>query len=163
MCQEYSWVVFSEASALEHPPSAFRAPGSCWETLPGWWTHFYYMKRLHNTHKCSLLPPFRGDLQSRWDLSVRRQTTLTCPPVVVPGCSGDGECLPQVLLGCWKIREWCFNVVLAELCIEVFFFLTNFIGTSLVIQCLRLCPSSAGGTGSVPGWGTKIPHAIRCG
>ena len=23
-------------------------------------------------------------------------------------------------------------------------------------------PSNAGGLGSIPGWGTKIPHAIRC-
>ena len=31
--------------------------------------------------------------------------------------------------------------------------------TSLAVQWLRLCTSSAGSTGSVPGWGTKIPHA----
>ena len=33
--------------------------------------------------------------------------------------------------------------------------------TSLVVQWLRLCPSTAGGTGSIPGWGTKIPHATQ--
>ena len=27
---------------------------------------------------------------------------------------------------------------------------------------LRLCTSSAGGTSSIPGWGTKIPHAMGC-
>ena len=32
-------------------------------------------------------------------------------------------------------------------------------GTSLVVQWLRLCTSNAGGTGSFPGSGTKIPHA----
>ena len=32
-------------------------------------------------------------------------------------------------------------------------------GTSLAVQCLRLCASTAGGIGSIPGWGTKIPHA----
>ena len=31
-------------------------------------------------------------------------------------------------------------------------------GTSLVVQWLRLCVSSAGGVGSIPGQGTKIPH-----
>ena len=31
-------------------------------------------------------------------------------------------------------------------------------GTSLVIQCLRLRAPNVGGPGSVPGWGTKIPH-----
>ena len=32
-------------------------------------------------------------------------------------------------------------------------------GTSLLVQGLRLCASPAGGTGSIPGWGTKILHA----
>ena len=32
--------------------------------------------------------------------------------------------------------------------------------TSLVVQWLRLCTSTAGGTGSIPGLGTKIPHAF---
>ena len=31
-------------------------------------------------------------------------------------------------------------------------------GASLVVQWLRLCASTAGGMGSIPGWGTKIPH-----
>ena len=34
-------------------------------------------------------------------------------------------------------------------------------GTSLAVQWLRLCTSTAGGTGSIPGQGTKIPHAPR--
>ena len=34
------------------------------------------------------------------------------------------------------------------------------LGTSLAVQCLRLCTSTAGGTGSTPGWETKIPHAM---
>ena len=33
-----------------------------------------------------------------------------------------------------------------------------FLGTSLVVQCLRLCPSNAGGAGSILGWVTKSPH-----
>ena len=32
-------------------------------------------------------------------------------------------------------------------------------GTSLVAQWLRLRAFTAGGTGSIPGQGTKIPHA----
>ena len=32
-------------------------------------------------------------------------------------------------------------------------------GTSLVVQWLRLCASNSGGTGSIPGQGTKSPHA----
>ena len=33
-------------------------------------------------------------------------------------------------------------------------------GTSLVVQWLRLHGSYAEGGGSVPGWGTKIPHGV---
>ena len=33
-------------------------------------------------------------------------------------------------------------------------------GTSLAVQRLRLCASTAGGTDLIPGWGTKIPHAV---
>ena len=34
-------------------------------------------------------------------------------------------------------------------------------GTSLVVQWLRPHASNVGGMGSIPGWGTKIPHAVR--
>ena len=34
-------------------------------------------------------------------------------------------------------------------------------GISLVVQWLRLRASTAGGKGSIPGWGTKIPHAVQ--
>ena len=36
-------------------------------------------------------------------------------------------------------------------------------GISLAVQWLRLYTSIAGGMGSVPGQGTKIPHASWCG
>ena len=35
-------------------------------------------------------------------------------------------------------------------------------GTSLAVQWLRLHTSNARGAGSVPGWGTKIPHTLWC-
>ena len=35
---------------------------------------------------------------------------------------------------------------------------TSYYGTSLVVQWLNLHDSTAGGTGSNPRWGTKIPH-----
>ena len=35
------------------------------------------------------------------------------------------------------------------------------VGSSLMVQWLRLGAASAGGTGSIPGQGTKIPHAKR--
>ena len=34
-------------------------------------------------------------------------------------------------------------------------------GTSLAVQCLRHCVSTAGGEGSNPGQGTKILHAAQ--
>ena len=34
-------------------------------------------------------------------------------------------------------------------------------GTSLVIQRLRVSASGAGDAASIPGWGTRIPHALR--
>ena len=33
------------------------------------------------------------------------------------------------------------------------------IGTSFVVQWLRLCAPIAGGMSSIPGWETRIPHA----
>ena len=41
-----------------------------------------------------------------------------------------------------------------------FFFLISFIGTSLVIQWLRLHTLNAWDTGLIPGWVAKILHAI---
>ena len=37
------------------------------------------------------------------------------------------------------------------------------VGSSLVVQWLGLCASTTGGMGSIPGGGTKIPHAAWCG
>ena len=37
------------------------------------------------------------------------------------------------------------------------------LGTSLAIQWLRLCDSTARGIGSIPGQGTKILHATQSG
>ena len=36
---------------------------------------------------------------------------------------------------------------------------TKSLGTSLVVQWLSLCASTAGGVSLIPLWGTKIPHA----
>ena len=43
-----------------------------------------------------------------------------------------------------------------------FFFVIkkSYSGTSLVVRWLRLCTSTAKGTGSIPGQGTEIPHAV---
>ena len=36
-------------------------------------------------------------------------------------------------------------------------------GNSLMVQWLGLLDSTEGDTGSIPGQGTKIPHATQCG
>ena len=40
---------------------------------------------------------------------------------------------------------------------------SDFMGTSLVVQWLKLHDFNAGDMGLIPGWGTKIPHAVRHG
>ena len=39
---------------------------------------------------------------------------------------------------------------------------TDFQGTSLTVQWLRLYTPNVGGTGLIPGQGAKIPHAAQC-
>ena len=39
-------------------------------------------------------------------------------------------------------------------------FKTNVVGTSLAVQWLKVCTSTAGDRGSIPDQGTKIPHAV---
>ena len=53
-----------------------------------------------------------------------------------------------------SIGSWHEEVNFTKLCIS---------GTSLAVQWLRLCALSAVGTGSIPGWGTKIPNAAQHG
>ena len=43
---------------------------------------------------------------------------------------------------------------------EISLFKVNSSGTSLVVQWLRLHASNAGGSGLIPVWGIKIPHAM---
>lgn len=42
-----------------------------------------------------------------------------------------------------------------------FFYQNQRIGDFLVVQGLRLCTSTARGTGLIPDWGTRILHAAR--
>ena len=37
-----------------------------------------------------------------------------------------------------------------------------YMGNSLVVQWLGLCTFTTEGTGSIPGWGNKIPQAVWC-
>ena len=46
---------------------------------------------------------------------------------------------------------------------NVIFLQKRKLGTSLVVQWLRLCASTAGGAGLIPGQGSRIPYAVQCG
>ena len=46
---------------------------------------------------------------------------------------------------------------------ERFWLKTNVLGTSLAVEWLRPCASTAGGAGSIPARGTKILYAAWCG
>ena len=48
---------------------------------------------------------------------------------------------------------------LSLLCMFLSWLSKQSIGTSLGVQGLRICPSSAGDVGLIPGWGTEILHA----
>ena len=48
-------------------------------------------------------------------------------------------------------------------CYQIVHFKMVTLGTSLVVKWLRLHTSNAGAAGSIPGRGTKIPHALRHG
>ena len=50
----------------------------------------------------------------------------------------------------------CYCILCAFLLVILLFKMAS--GTSLVVQRLRFCASTAGGMGSIPGGGTKIPH-----
>ena len=53
----------------------------------------------------------------------------------------------------------CLRILYRWICIET---ITSR-GVYLEVQWLRLCAVNAGGTGSIPGQGTKISHSMWCG
>ena len=58
------------------------------------------------------------------------------------------------LTNIYQVSAMCqINVVLAT-------FKKLSLKISLVVQWLKFCASTAGGTGSIPNQGTKIPHAM---
>ena len=71
-----------------------------------------------------------------------------------------------VLLG--AADSWWFVTHKQKMnCFKTFYYgayLKHFImGNSLVVQWFGLWASTAGGKGLIPGWGTQIPQAARCG
>ena len=60
------------------------------------------------------------------------------------------------MLSIWSDCKWYLFLISVSMC-------SLLMGTSLAVQWLRLCASTAGATGLILGRGTKIPHATRCG
>ena len=64
-------------------------------------------------------------------------------------CPGHTEVLREAISICLTTKRPCSK--------------EKTLGTSLTVQWLGLRASTAGGVGSIPGWGTRIPHATWCG
>ena len=79
---------------------------------------------------------------------------LQCSIVLDYNSSSDYPICAKILL------NGCFFVAKEKRCSSTNSDLDASIGTSLAVQWLRLCTSTAGGSGSIPGWGTRIPHAV---
>ena len=56
---------------------------------------------------------------------------------------------------------FCIQEVLSLTSPVSFYFKNDGLGTSLAVQWLGLCTSTAGSMGSIPGWGTKMPQAAQ--
>ena len=84
------------------------------------------------------LPPNETVLSPKWGLS-------GCGPLPLPFHQLQRLC--------------CFSL---SLYILLLLLLRSNTGTSVVIQWWRFCVANTGGAGSIPGRGTKIPHAVGC-
>ena len=78
-----------------------------------------------------------------------------------PNCA-EKHTQPSQEVGCLG-RVWCFMTSVLYWKGEETHITTFWTGTSQVVQWLRHLASTAGGMGSIPGWGTEIPHAVSCG
>ena len=86
-----------------------------------------------------------------------RGEAVSRPPSVPPSprCPGAREgCLTKRILAVLKVTRKCKGDRMI---------LKLSMGTSLAVQWLGLCASTAGGERSIPGQGTKIPQAMQCG
>ena len=59
---------------------------------------------------------------------------------------------------CRILRQGLYSRFLLVICFKY-----SNMGYFLVVQWLGLHASTAESTGSIPDWGTKIPHAVQCG
>ena len=63
-------------------------------------------------------------------------------------------------------QSFCFSLSAQHsinyMSFSTLYYKIGFVGNSLTVQWLGLHAFTAEGTGSVPGWGTKIPQAVWC-
>ena len=100
-----------------------------------------------------------------WDGKINWRRKWQPTPVFLPGKSHA----QRNLVGCgpWSAKElemtWQLNNNNNKKYASEFtkyLFKTSFLGTSLVVQWLRLCSSNAGDVSLILGWGIKIPRAL---
>ena len=80
-------------------------------------------------------------------------------PLILSTVSFDIRNLNLVSIDIQRVQELVSESRSPDLSCRVSSSRNKSIGTSLEVQWLRLHASNAGGTCSIPGWGTKIPHA----
>ena len=79
--------------------------------------------------------------------------------VTASGCRASLQVM-RMSQNCLIVMPCEPSVTDVSLCCVYFIIVKNACkGPCLVVQRLRLCTSNKGGTGSIPGQGTKIPHA----
>ena len=83
-------------------------------------------------------------------LKTSREVTFSLSPLPVP--------TPHL-----SLPKHPLSLSLSPAAIQTWHLLRSHVGTSLAVQWVRIIASTAGGMGSIPGRGTKIPHAARCG
>ena len=92
--------------------------------------------------------------------SLSSSPAASCARLPLFRCSKGKSALSNTWDTSWRLRN---ERTSANVWIKGSFRNQILVGTSLAVQWLRLSTSIAGGAGLIPGQGTKIPHAARCG
>ena len=123
----------------------FRSPSIYGYTYP-----FIYLSIYPSTHECTY-PPIHPAIYPSMNLcihpSIHLYFHLIWPEIPSLGIFSQ----TYSLLNAVQIptQSLCSNICCT--------------GNYLAVQLLELHASTAGGTSSIPGWGTKIPQALWCG
>ena len=121
----------------------------------------------------SLSPAFKGNSSFyKWNSKLLAMSHQI-PHVLVLLTSLISDCTTPPCLSCTDLLALPWTG-LALSCLRAFALLplsvishfrkkkSHILGTCPVVHWLRLCIPNAEGMGSIPGWGTRIPHAPAC-